>query len=302
MYFTDLPNHRERTFNEQLHFSKFGKHNIVFNAASGKSYCERHVGCLSLKTVLSGEEWYGVNGHQLAVRPGQFLILNNHQEYSCRIDGPGKTRVISVFFKKEFASSIYRDAISRDETLLDDPFNYGEAVPEFFQTLYDVGGELRQNLSGLLHLLDNTSEADSVDESFGFLLKNLLVANNSETKRMARATAVKSATKKEIYKRLCVAKDLMHTTFMEKPSLSMIGESSCLSVPQLVRQFKACFQVTPHQYLTRIRLEHAATLLKHTDFPLPDITLACGLEDTSAFCRLFKKEYGISPARFRNMK
>jgi AraC family transcriptional regulator len=299
MYFTHLPNHRDQTFNEQRHFSYFKKHNVVFHATSGKSYCERHIGCLSLKTVLEGEEWYGVNNRALAVRPGQFLVLNDDQEYSCRIDGPEKTRVVSVFFKNEFASSVFRDASSSEETLLDDPFIGGDATPEFFQTLYNVDDTLRQNLVCLLTTLDQTRDTESIDESLVFLLHHLLREHLMEGKRVGQVRAVKTSTRKEIYERLCVAKDLMHATFMERPTLSSISDVACLSVPQLVRQFKACFQTTPHQYLTQIRLAHAARLLKNTDASLQDITAAIGLENTSAFCRLFKKAYGAQPVRFR---
>src|SRR6478736_5764344 len=68
MYFTSLPDHSNPLFDEQLHFSRFKKQNIIFNAPSKESHCDNHVGCLSFKTLLNGgEEWYGVNNRQLAV-------------------------------------------------------------------------------------------------------------------------------------------------------------------------------------------------------------------------------------------
>src|SRR5687767_8361034 len=80
LYFTKLPDHKSRDFNERLHFDTFSRHNITFNAMATKSRCDDHVGCLSIKTVMSGEEVYEFNGLQKSVRPGQFLILNgDHQ-------------------------------------------------------------------------------------------------------------------------------------------------------------------------------------------------------------------------------
>src|SRR5579859_4204036 len=136
MYFTCLPNHSKPGFDEEAHFSQFKRHNIVFNVLADKSYEVRHVGCLSVKRILSGEEWYGVDNRQLAVRPGQFLILNDNQDYSCRVDTAGEVRIQSVFFRTAFASSVFRDALSREETLLDNPFEPGGQPLEFFQTLY----------------------------------------------------------------------------------------------------------------------------------------------------------------------
>ncbi|HMG89870.1 MAG TPA: helix-turn-helix transcriptional regulator, partial [Chryseolinea sp.] len=63
----------------------------------------------------------------------------------------------------------------------------------------------------------------------------------------------------------------------------------------------AAFHATPHQYLTRIRLAHAARLLKHTTIPVYEITWMCGFENVSSFCRAFKSEHGVQPNSFRKM-
>jgi AraC family transcriptional regulator len=299
MYFTSLPDHTMSGFDEQVHFSKFGKHNIIYNASSSNSHCDNHIGCLSLKTVLIGEEWYGINRHRLAVRPGQFLILNDDQTYSCAIDG-GSVRTLSVFFKKEFASFVFHDALQSEELLLDDPFSSGKKTIEFFQTLHIIDLPLQQQLSDLVAYLDNKGYDNSpVDEYLVFLLHYLIRVHQSQAVRLKNVNAVKATTRTEIYKRLCVAKDLLHSCYMDKPDLYAISDAACLSVPQLVRQFKAVFHSTPHQYLVRIRLQRAAELLEDTGIPVGEITWRCGFENVSAFCRAFKSEYGVQPGSFR---
>ena len=301
MYFTSLPDHREPGFDEQRHFSKFKKHNIIFKATAGKSYCERHVGCLSVKTVLNGKEWYGIRNQQLAIIPGQFLILNDDQEYACKVDGAEDAKILSVFFRKEFASSVLRDAASKEETLLDNPHDHGEKSPEFFQTLMDLDSTLKQKLSNLIADLDEYGyQHDVVDEHLVFLLHDLMRLHKVEIYRSNRVISVTLRTRREIYKRLCIAKDFMHSAFMDKIDLALISSTACLSAPQLIRQFKAAFQTTPHQYLTRLRLSQAAKLLKGSDKTVHEITHLCGFEDASAFCRAFKAEYGIRPVNFRN--
>lgn len=300
MYFTTLPDHTAPGFDEHLHFSRFRQQNIIFNAVSSKSHCDRHVGCLSVKTIWSGEEWYGVDGHRLAVRPGQFLILNDDQEYACGIDAAEKVRVVSIFFKKEFATSVFRDALSGEDALLDCPPETGENTLEFFQTLSDIDPELEQRIAGLTAMLDRHGYNKSrVDEHLVFLLHHLIRTHKSETARMRRVDAVKVSTRTEIFRRLCIAKDLMHSTYMDNPDLTAMGHAACLSIPQLVRQFKAVFQMTPHQYLTRVRLQQAARLLKGTSLPVHEITWKCGFENTSAFCRVFRAEYKVSPMVYR---
>jgi AraC family transcriptional regulator len=302
MYFTSLPDHTKPEFDEQLHFSKFKKHNIIFNAHSNYAFCDNHVGCLSFKTVLSGEEWYRINNHRLANRPGQFLILNDDQTYSCRIDNNEKVRVLSVFFKKEFASSVFSDALRSEEVSLDNPFNPGEKTLEFFQTLYSIDDELRRQLSGLVASLDGRGyDSCMMDEYLVFLLHYLIRIYKSESNRAKKVNALKSSTRTEIYKRLCIAKDVLHSSFMDNPDLNAISDTACLSVPQLVRQFKSVFQTTPHQYLIKVRLKRAAELLKLTKKPVHEITWMCGFENVSAFCRAFRSEYGVQPVNFRKM-
>lgn len=100
IYFTRLPDHSEPGFDESSHFDKFGKRNIVFNAESKDSQCDDHVGCLSIKTIVCGEETYFVEGRQITVRPGRYLVLNNDQRYGCRIRSREKVRCLSIFFRE----------------------------------------------------------------------------------------------------------------------------------------------------------------------------------------------------------
>jgi len=300
MYFTSLPDHSRPDFDEAAHFSRFQQQNIIFNAISNKSFCDRHIGCLSIKTVLGGEESYGVGKRRLTIRPGQVLILNNDQEYSCRIDTAGQVRVQSVFFRKEFASAVFHDMLHKEEVLLDNPFEKPVRTPEFFQAIDHIDPLLENDLKNLMHLLDeNVYDGDMVVEQLLFLLRHLIRMHKTEVKRANRVDAVKRSTKTEIFKRLCIARDILHSSYADKPDLPAISRAACLSTPQLVRQFKIVFQTTPHQYLVKIKLSQAARLLQQTSTPVHEITWRCGFEDTSAFCRAFTAAYGVSPLRYR---
>lgn len=300
MYFTRLPDHTAPGFDESQHFSKFRKHNIIFNAESSDSQCDAHVGCLSVKTVLSGEEWYGVDGRQLVVRPGSFLVLNNDQRYSCRISSKEKVKCLSIFFRTEFATSVLFDVLNTEESLLEYPYPESKVLPEFFQTLQLITPDMSVQLSKLIRLLEATGyRKDRTDECLVFLLRNLIQIHRSDMKGVNNIKAIKPGTRHEIYKRLCVARDMMHASYSEDLDLSTIGAEALMSVPQLVRQFKKAFQISPHQYLTKIRIEQASSLLRHTDEPVQEIAWMCGFESASAFSRIFKSMQGMQPTHFR---
>jgi AraC-like DNA-binding protein len=66
-----------------------------------------------------------------------------------------------------------------------------------------------------------------------------------------------------------------------------------------LRLFSSVLGVTPHQYLVRSRLRHAARLLAGDESPITDIAYDVGFGDLSNFVRTFHRAAGVSPRRFR---
>ena len=72
-----------------------------------------------------------------------------------------------------------------------------------------------------------------------------------------------------------------------------------VSAYHFLRSFARVLGVTPHQYLVRSRLRHAARLLAERDRPITDIAFAVGFADLSNFVRSFRRAAGVSPRGFR---
>ena len=66
-----------------------------------------------------------------------------------------------------------------------------------------------------------------------------------------------------------------------------------------LRLFSSVLGVTPHQYLVRSRLRHAARLLAEGDISVTDIAYDVGFGDLSNFVRTFHRAAGVSPRKFR---
>jgi AraC family transcriptional regulator len=66
-----------------------------------------------------------------------------------------------------------------------------------------------------------------------------------------------------------------------------------------LRMFAATLGVTPHQYLVRSRLRHAARRLLEDDAAITDIAYDVGFADLSNFTRTFHRAAGLSPLKFR---
>ena len=71
------------------------------------------------------------------------------------------------------------------------------------------------------------------------------------------------------------------------------------SAEHLSRTFRKELGCTPTEYLNKQRLTYAANLLIHSDRPIVDVSLEVGLGNISYFYRVFKREFGVTPAQFR---
>lgn len=74
-----------------------------------------------------------------------------------------------------------------------------------------------------------------------------------------------------------------------------------LSNFHFLRIFSRVLGVTPHQYLVRCRLRHAARFLADNVMPISEIAHAVGFGDLSNFVRTFHRAAGVSPRTFRQV-
>lgn len=71
------------------------------------------------------------------------------------------------------------------------------------------------------------------------------------------------------------------------------------SLTSFKKEFKEHFHESPHRWLIRQRLMHSRLLLISTNKSVSEIGNECNFPNTSHYIKLFKKEYGITPAVYR---
>ena len=92
---------------------------------------------------------------------------------------------------------------------------------------------------------------------------------------------------------------MMEARLAHRWTLAELAEPLHLAPGYLVRLFKATTGLPPMAYLARLRAEHAATLLLHSDEPVMSIGQAVGWPDQNYFARRFKAHYGLSATTYR---
>ncbi|MBP1991638.1 AraC family transcriptional regulator [Paenibacillus eucommiae] len=92
---------------------------------------------------------------------------------------------------------------------------------------------------------------------------------------------------------------IIHERYAESITLESLSESLNYSVPHLSSYFKIRTGLSPIDFLIKVRIDKAASLLLETDATLKEIAVGVGYQDPYYLGRLFKKYKGVSPMRYR---
>lgn len=82
-------------------------------------------------------------------------------------------------------------------------------------------------------------------------------------------------------------------------SLDTLAKSCYISKSYLHKLFQKEFGMTPFQFITKVRMEQAKTLLNEM-YPVGEVAYMVGYSDIYQFSRAFKRFYKYSPEKTRN--
>ena len=91
----------------------------------------------------------------------------------------------------------------------------------------------------------------------------------------------------------------MNTMENIKEGIPAFLRVSGYSHSQLCRLMKKWLDTTPKEYINKVRLEHAYTMIVSSDQRFEEIADAIGFLSVSHFSDLIKKTYGFTPAELR---
>ncbi|MFD2179754.1 GlxA family transcriptional regulator [Veronia pacifica] len=87
--------------------------------------------------------------------------------------------------------------------------------------------------------------------------------------------------------------------FAEPLSVQDIASKHFVSARTLQRRFLNAIDSTLVQYLQKLRLHNACQLMQLTKNGIAEISYDVGYQDVSAFRKVFRREYGLTPTEFR---
>jgi AraC-like DNA-binding protein len=93
--------------------------------------------------------------------------------------------------------------------------------------------------------------------------------------------------------------DRMKADLATDLDLSTLAAESGYSRSHFLRTFRAVMGCSPHQCLTRLRVEHGKTILRENSISLIDIALDCGFSSHAHFSNTFRQIVGLTPSEYR---
>lgn len=148
----------------------------------------------------------------------------------------------------------------------------------------------QKTFSGLSYRLYNEiSREDGVSSIVVELLLREILARAA----IRRTNMVQPAWLTDVYRRL-------QKSYQEPVCISSISRIIGIHRVHLNRAFHRYFGCTVSRYVQLLRLEHARHALSTSTMPIASIALDAGFTDQSHLTRLFKQQFGLPPAAYRN--
>ena len=98
---------------------------------------------------------------------------------------------------------------------------------------------------------------------------------------------------------LAPAVSYVETNYAEKIRLSTVARICNLSPFQFSRNFKKENGINFREFVVKLRIHHAAQLIRESGASVTDAAFVVGFNDLSYFARMFRRQLGVSPSRYK---
>lgn len=104
----------------------------------------------------------------------------------------------------------------------------------------------------------------------------------------------------DVYKRVVAAKMYIDDNMHEPIKLEQVSKKACFSPFHFHKLFTRIYKITPHEYLTQVRIAAAKRMLGQKETSVSQVCHNVGFESLGSFSTMFKKKNGVSPQAYRH--
>ncbi len=260
-----------------------------------------HISRLSIRMVLDGYQYYKTGRKESIVKKDNYLIINEGEIWHSEIHAEKPVEALIVAFHPEYIKKAAFAFGNDSSALLDNPFHQTKEGISFEKSTYAQEPQIARLFLKLKGQITSGECSDLYYEEIYLELMHLIFQNHQNYIKQSELIPLKKpAVRKELLKRLSLAKDYIDVYLKEPLSLDLISENAALSPYHFLRLFKSIYQITPHQYILKERMHLAKYMVLSETKTVKEIAYEIGYEDQSAFNRVFKRFYKKTPLQIRN--
>jgi AraC family transcriptional regulator len=281
-----------------------GKHlpknsNLVNYSMFTELHCQVPFRSFSIKYVSQGCEKYTIRGKKYHREPGQYLLANRFSEGSAIIESTTLVKGICIDVASDLLSEVVASHRRPDTASVDIGLDVFFSSPDFLENQYHAPqtktGMILRNLDA--ELTKNPFQERHFTKELFFSLAETIVSDHIPIfKQLQAVKAVKSETRKDLWKKVKSGKEYMDAYFNTHLDIASIAKESGISEYHFFRLFKTVFGESPYKYIIQKRLDFAEKILIAGNTSISEIAIESGFSDIHSFSKAFKKQYGIPPS------
>lgn len=273
---------------------------VIINTTVKETFRPDVTGPISLFLNMQGASRCKVDSHEVEINEDFYFISNRFQPYTLSIDSKKPVETFNIHIGEKFSEGVLSAMTNPADKLLNDGPQARIPTVAFFNRLYRKDKQFNQLVQALYnHQKDESFNKMLFEEQMEALLVYLLHQHRNVLRKAEQLPAMKLSTRLELYKRLSMATDQIHSCGSANIDLDQLAASACLSKYHFLRLFRQAYGVSPYQYIQSLRMERATHLLKDASLPVQDIADALGFDNSNSFSRLFRQRTGMYPSQYR---
>lgn len=285
---------------DQIPLEAEGFPGVIIHTTTLEAYRPDITGPVSLFLNLKGRSRCTVDNRKVDIPEDCFFLSNRFQPYTLEIESRQPVETFNIHIGEAFSEGVLSAVLTPADTILNHGLQQKAVTVAFYNQLHRKNATFNHLIAGLQATQQQASFHKLLfEERLAQLLLYLLQQHRHLMQQIARLPAIKPATRQELYKRLSVALDYLHSCTSGAVDLDALAATACLSKFHFLRLFKLTYGVTPYQYWQKLRLEKAEHLLRHSGMAVNDIAEALGFENSNSFSRLFLQRFQQYPTSYR---
>jgi len=249
---------------------------LYYDLSTGYQDDYKTYGYNRLCTITQGEKYILIDNKTLKYDSSGILILPSHTKIGMKIYRPTKAIVYELNTKmiEQVSEKISDDYSITCQFFSNNKFYLGSNdYTEIFKKISDTMLYKEKNSEFLVDIYAQELVYRLIQNG---AIKQLLLDNSNPVNRAIR---------------------YMNSNYMQQISIKEIAYNLNMSESSFCQYFKKVTGITPNQYYTKIKMENAKEMLKHTS--VTETAFDLGYQNISYFIMIFKKAYGLTPKQYK---